>query len=113
MPYGNEHISYAIRQGRYLYYVSGRTGIDNIYAKDLQTGHIYRVVSSRYGATNPVVSPDGKTMYYNELTALGNDVARITLEPEAWQPLEEIDEQPIAYYHDLVKQEGQEAVQYP
>ncbi len=106
LPFGNEHISYAIRHGHYLYYVSGRTGIDNIYAKDLQTGSIYRVVSSRYGATNPVVSPDGKTMYYNELTVLGNDVARIALEPASWQPLEEIDEQPIAYYSDIVEQEG-------
>ncbi len=79
-----EQISYAFRNGQYLYYVSGFSGIDNIYAKDIKTNIIYQVTSAKFGAYSPVLSSDGSEIYYNNLTALGNDLVKIENNPSSW-----------------------------
>ncbi len=101
-----EHISYAFRREGYLYYVSGITGIDNIYAKDLTNGKIYRITSSKYGAYTPAISADGKIMYYNELTVLGNDVVSIALTPANWTAVEKVTDTSIRFYQPMVEMEG-------
>jgi Tol biopolymer transport system component len=57
---GNENIGHPVLVGNHLFFNSPQSGIDNIYALDLQKGKRYQVTSSKYGAYNPAVSPDAK-----------------------------------------------------
>ncbi|MEN8247613.1 MAG: hypothetical protein ABFS32_01670 [Bacteroidota bacterium] len=101
-----EHISYAVRRGDYLFYVSGWTGIDNIYARDLRSDKDYEVVSSKNGAYNPVISKDGKTMYYNNLTSMGTDVVSIELNPKNWIQRDGIENTNINFFQPMVEMEN-------
>ncbi|NJM26357.1 MAG: hypothetical protein HC859_13595 [Bacteroidia bacterium] len=71
---------------KYLLFSSPHSGIDNIYAVDLDTKQRYQVTTSKYGAYNPAVSPDGRQLYYNEQTRDGMDVAHIPFNPQQWKP---------------------------
>jgi hypothetical protein len=106
LDFTHEQISYAMRYGQYLYYVSGVSGIDNIYARDTNSGLDYQVTSSKYGAYNPVISADGTVMYYNNFTVLGNDVVKINLNPASWTPTEHLKETDIHFYQPMVAMEG-------
>jgi len=101
-----EHITYAFRNDDQLYYVSGLTGIDNIYVKDLSTGQKYQVTSSRFGAYSPELSNDGRILYYNELNSMGTDVVSIKIDPSKWLPLEQVPGSDVQFYDVLVEQEG-------
>ena len=105
-----EHISYAFRDGQYLFYVSGRTGIDNVYAKDLNSDLIYQVTSAKFGATNPVLSNDGSEMYYNNFTVLGNEVVKIDINQSAWLPVESLPDINIHFYQPMVELEDNEDI---
>lgn len=100
-----EQISYAFKKGQYLYYVSGGSGIDNIYAKDLHADKVFQITSSKYGAYNPAITADDKVMYYNNLTELGNDVVKINLHPEEWQQVTDISNTDIKFYQPMVEME--------
>ncbi len=105
LPRGWEDVTQPILHGRYVYYGSPRSGIDNIYAVDLETGRRFRVTSSRLGAYFPCVSPDGTKLLYSDYTVRGHDIVEIDLRPETWQPLEEVADDSFRYYEPLVAQE--------
>jgi hypothetical protein len=101
-----EQITYAFRKGKYLYYVSGWTGIDNVYARDLDTNKTYQVTSAKFGASNPVLSSDGSTLYYNNFTALGNDVVKVANDPSSWRLIDNLPDTDIRFYEPMVALEG-------
>ena len=101
-----ENIGYPTPHGNYILYNSPATGIDNIFAIDLRNGARFQLTSSRYGAYNPSVSADGKTLYYNDQSADGLDVASIPFEPQNWKPFTP---QPVHSAAEvLAQQEGHE-----
>lgn len=102
----NEQITYAFRNGQYLYYVSGWSGIDNVYARDLDTNITYQVTSAKFGAYNPVLSNDGSEMYYNNFTVLGNDVVKIENNPSNWIPIDNLPDTDIHFYQPMVELEN-------
>lgn len=85
---GDENIGHPVLHGEFLYYNSPVTGIDNIFALNIVSRKRYQITTSRYGAYNPCLSPDGKIMYYNEQTRDGMDVVRTALNPSLWKPYE-------------------------
>lgn len=105
LPPGNENIGYPVPSGHYIFYNSPFSGVDNIYVLDTQSGNRYQVTSSRYGAYNPAVTADGKTLYYNEQVRNGMDVVRAPVDPRSWRPLEEI-KQGRGIYQQLAEQEA-------
>jgi hypothetical protein len=107
---GSENVGYPVLFDRYLLFNSPVSGIDNIYALDMQSGERYQVTSAKYGAYNPAVSPDGKTLYYNNQAKDGMDVVRTEFNPLAWKKF--ITPAPSAnnMYDHLVEQEGNPAV---
>ena len=105
LPPTEEQLSYAFRNENWLYYVSGLTGIDNIYARDLKNGQIYQVTSSRFGAYSPVLSPDGKTLYYNELNSMGTDIVVAPVDPGNWVNIKELENTRVILYETVVEQE--------
>lgn len=82
---GNENVGHPILYKDYILFNSPVTGIDNIFAYDVNKKVRLQASSSKYGAYNPAVSEDGSTLYYNEQTANGLDVVRIPFDPTAWQ----------------------------
>lgn len=102
----SEQISYAFRKDDLLFYVSGITGIDNIYAKNLSSGEKYQVTSSRFGAYSPVLSPDGKTLYYTDLNSMGTDVVKIDLDQQSWTNLKNLADTDVRLYEAVVEQEA-------
>ena len=100
-----ENIGHPVLVGKYLFFNSPISGIDNIYAYDLEQNVRYQVTSSHYGAYNPAVSTDQKKIYYNDQSRDGFDVVSIPFEPTAWK-IYTIRDQPKAYHDYLTEQEG-------
>ncbi|HMG89127.1 MAG TPA: hypothetical protein VK589_03680 [Chryseolinea sp.] len=102
----NENIGHPVLFRNHLFFNSPRSGIDNIYVLDIKTNKRQQVTSSRYGAYNPAVSADGKTIYYNEQTRDGLDVVKIPLDPRLWKDDVVRDDGPKKLYDELALQEG-------
>jgi WD40-like Beta Propeller Repeat len=102
---GTENIGYPVPFGKYILYNSPYSGIDNIYALDTQTGKRYQVTCSKYAAYNPAVSPDGRSLYYNEQTRNGLDVVKTPFDSTRWKPIEEVQRKGSEEYDQLVAQE--------
>ena len=86
---GQENVGHPVFHGDYLFFNSGLTGIDNIFAFDIKNKVRYQVTTSRYGAYNPAVNVNGVFIYYNEQTRDGLDIVRIPFDPGRWQPFHE------------------------
>jgi Tol biopolymer transport system component len=71
--------------GRYLLFSSDRTGIYNIFARDLETGKLLQVTNVLGGAFQPAVSPDGKRLVYTGFTSAGFDLYETPFDPWTWQ----------------------------
>lgn len=83
-PYSQENMGHPVAYGRYIFYNSPLSGIDNIYGYDQDRKQKFQVTSSKYGAFNPSVANDGKELYYNEQTRDGLDVVKIPFDPSLW-----------------------------
>lgn len=102
----NEQISYAIMYDDYLFYVSGLTGIDNIYARQISSGATYQVTSARFGAYNPEISADGKRIYYNDVNSSGSDVVFISFDPSQWLPADRAAVETDNFFKPMADMEG-------
>lgn len=100
-----ENIGHPVLYQNYLFYNSPISDIDNIYVLDILEQKRLRITSSKYGAYNPAVSNDGKTIYYNEQSRNGLDVVSTPLDPSKWKEFE-VKENEAAFYNVLSEQEG-------
>lgn len=71
--------------GRYLYYSSDRTGINNIYRIDIK-GRQTRLTNVLTGVFKPAVSPDGRTLYVEYYNGRGFDIRSTELPPADVKP---------------------------
>jgi len=110
LNYSYEHIGSPIKYKNYLIYNSGYSGIDNIYALDLASLKKYRITSAKYGASNPAISADGKSIIYNNFTVKGDDIVSAPFIPSNWTPIEQVKNGDIKLYGPLVEMEHNEDV---
>ncbi len=103
---GAENVGHPIIYNDYLLYNSPVSGIDNIYALNLNTEARYQVTSSRYGAFNPAVSTDGKLLYYNDQSRDGLDVVNALFDPSSWRILPNYPAHEGVYSKTVAEQEG-------
>lgn len=108
-PFTKENLGYPVPFGDFILYNSPISGIDNIYAIRVKDGARFQITSSKYGAYNPMVSRDGKWIYYNEQSRDGLDVVKIPFNPVAWKTNVPT-AQPDYNFGHLVKQEGNPSV---
>lgn len=106
----NENIGHPVIALDYLFYNSPFTGIDNIYALDLKTKKRFQVTAAKYGAYNPCLTKDGRTLYYNNQGRNGMDVVKIPFNPSKWTAIEEVKISSFNSYSHLVEQEGGEHI---
>jgi len=100
-----EHFRSPVFHGNYLFYVSDYTGIDNIYALDLNTKKRYRVTSVTLGAYYPHVTENGRRLIYNEYHYSGYRAASIKLDPEKWTAFEKLHKPDDPYVEAYTGQE--------
>jgi hypothetical protein len=105
LPVSQENVGYPVLYKNYLLFNSPASGIDNIYAVDLDSNKRFQITSSRLGAYNPAISPDGQTLYYNDQTRDGLDVVSVQFNPATWRPY--VAERTTSlFFRELVEQEG-------
>lgn len=107
LPRSQENVGHPVPWGDYVLFNSPVGGIDNVHAVNVKTGKRFQVTSSRYGAYNPSVSWDGKTIFYNDQTRDGMDVVRIPLDTAAWKPFQGDQPSGNLNFSHLVEQEAQ------
>jgi len=90
----------------FLCFMADYTGINNIFAIDTLSRQLYQVTSARFQATNPDVSPDGKSLVYSDYCADGMMVATRTADPDHWLKLESIPEYRFELAEAMARQEG-------
>lgn len=79
--------------GAYVYYVSDRSGIYNVYAYDRQAKKTYQVTNVLGAALRPDVSSDGERLIYSGFGVGGFDLYEIDLDPARWT-------EPVPYVND-------------
>ncbi len=104
--FGDENIGNPIAYGKYVFYNSPISGIDNVYVIDTESKERFQVTSGKYGSYNPSISKDGKTIYYNNQSKDGMDVVKIPFDPSTWKPIDEVVKSGKGFYQHLVEQEG-------
>ena len=87
---GFDNITYPVAKEDRIYFNGTFSGIDNIYCLDLKSGRVFQVTSARFGAFDPQISADGKTLYYSNYTAGGYRVSSMKLDRTTWKPLEQV-----------------------
>lgn len=110
LPYSYEHIGHPVLWGKYLFFNSGFSGIDNIYVLNTETNQRYRVTSAKYGASNPNISLDGTSIFYNNYTVNGNDVVQIPLETSSREPESKVKNNDIKLYQSMAEKENNEDI---
>jgi hypothetical protein len=104
IPFSYQDIGEPVFYDRFIIYRAPYSGIDNIYAADTMTGEIFQVTSARFGASGPVVSPDGKKLVYSNYTAMGNELVWTLLDQSAWKPLSTVEDYSVKLYEPLTRQ---------
>ena len=85
---GPEDAANPVLYRNYVLYQSSFDGMANIYAADLDGGGRYRVTTSKFGAGDPAVSPDGSKLVYSDYTVDGSNVVELPLNPAEWSPVQ-------------------------
>ena len=105
LPISQENIGYPVLHDHFVLFNSPASGIDDIYALDLNSGERFKVTSSRLGAYNPSVSSDGNTLYYNDQTRDGLGIVSIPFDPATWKHFEP-ERRSSLFFRHLIEQEG-------
>jgi len=92
--------------GKYLYFISDRTEVYNLYAYELASGKLWQVSNVVGGLFDPDISPDGKRAAMVGFQADGYRLEVMDLEPSKWWPaapalLDRADEPPIRFVEAL------------
>ena len=101
-----ENVGRPVMHGKYVFHNSPFSGIDNIYAVDVESGQRYQVTSRKFGAFNPSVSSDGTRLLFNDYTVRGFDAVDMSIEPEHWVKLDSVSDRGIRYNEPVVAQEA-------
>jgi hypothetical protein len=104
IPFGFGDIGEPVFYKQFILYRAPYSGIDNIYAADTLTGEIFQVTSTHFGASGPVVSPDGKRLVYSNYTSMGNELVWAALDQSQWKPLSKVEDHSIKLYEPLSDQ---------
>ena len=102
----SDNVQAPVTDGARVFYSSPRNGVDNVYATDLGSGRTWQVTNRPVSAFNPAVSPDGRTLAFNEMTSYGELVVTAPLDSAAWIPVDAVPRHRFAWAEALAAQEG-------
>ena len=90
----------------YLFYHATYSGIDNIYAMEVESKKIFRVSSSRNGAFDVTVSPDEKKIAFSDYTSSGYNLAELDLKDAEFVELGKVKRTGVNWHEALASQEA-------
>lgn len=105
MEWGYTDILQPCYHAPHIFFTGGYSGISNLYALNMETGMIFRVSNSRFGARDPDVSGDGKALVYAGYTPDGYAIVRSEPGEQDWEALEEVQDHSIGLYRGIAAQE--------
>ena len=103
LPRTHADIGWPVFRGPYLLFDLPHAGFDNIHALHLPSGIRYQVTSRPLAATHAAVA--GDSLLFQEYTVDGYRIAAMPLDPEAWTPVEQVEDRRARYYEPLIEQE--------
>jgi Tol biopolymer transport system component len=98
-------ISNPVFAGGYLLFNGSYSGIENIYAVNLQNNVILQVTSAAFGASNAHRSPDGRKIIYSNYVSNGFTLVETGFKPGSWKQLSEVTDFSASLYKYLVAEE--------
>ena len=105
LPAGFTEIAQPVWSRPLIYFTAAYSGISNIYAFNLRERNVHRITSSRFGASDPELSGDGRTLYFSDYTADGSRIVAMPLAVSEWLPLGEVTDRSLKLYETLAAQE--------
>ncbi len=105
VPSSFNDIQSVCSNGRYIFFQSTYSGIDNIYALDTLTQKIWQVTRSRFGASDVSMSTNGNKIAYSDYSSHGYDLAEVGIHPSRWIPLSEAKDLSLHLCDSLLSQE--------
>lgn len=82
------------------------SGIDNIYLLEVATGEVFKLVSSRFGATDAVLSPDGQNLVWSDYSVDGYRAVVYKGGLPPLKPLAEVEDHSVGFHKMLASQEN-------
>ena len=102
----NEQLANPYPSGDYVFFAGSFTGINNIFAVKQGDKTIYQVTSTRLGAFQPAVSPNGKTLAFSEFTSMGYDLKTMEVKPNEWKKITASTPSLLTFYKTSKEQDG-------
>lgn len=96
--------------GNYVFYRSGYSGVNDIFALDLTEKKEYRVISSRFGADYPLVN--GKELIFSDYDVMGYSLKKTALDPSLWEPVEAVERSHVDYFLPVAEAAENEPLEY-
>ncbi|MFB6230590.1 MAG: TolB family protein [Salinibacter sp.] len=78
-------------EGRYLLFAADPSGTANVYALDTRDGDVQRLTTVRYGALEPALSPDGRTLAFVRYRHERFELVRMPFRPGEGRPAADIE----------------------
>lgn len=105
-PWSNAQITHPFATEDHIYFSSAYTGVNNIFAVDLEEKTIYQLTDDPLGAFQPTVSPDGKRLVFSAFDRMGYNVKEIPIERELGKPYDQNIPSSLTFFESLEEQEG-------
>ncbi len=105
LPAGYDDIQNAISFNEYILYHATYSGIDNIYALNIETGERFQVTSSRFGASDVCIAPSKEKIAIADYSSNGYKLMEFQLDQKEWVPLNNVQDYSVKAYEKLVEQE--------
>jgi len=105
LPYGYENYTHPVSDGKYVFYSSEYSGIDTLYALQIDEGKKYQVACRPYGAYSPSLTSDASGILFNDVGAKGFDAAYMPVDPSTWKPIDEVEVRRVNYFEPVMSQE--------
>ncbi len=99
-PFWDQQISYLTYNNDTFYFTGIFGGTDNIFSwtKD---GDLMQVTSTKFGAIQPDVSWDGRTLIFSEYTVDGYDLMIMDNNPSGWKKVENVNRTTLDYFEPV------------
>ncbi|MCB0592477.1 MAG: hypothetical protein H6557_17215 [Lewinellaceae bacterium] len=101
-----QQVSHPFPKGKYIYFSGAFTGINNIFALNLEDKTLFQLTSSPLGAFQPAVSSNGRKLAYSEFHPKGYNVVEVELDRALWQAYDPGSPGRFRYAKVLEEQEG-------
>lgn len=82
------------------------SGIDNVYLLDEASGEVSQLITSRFGAVDATLSPDGQSLVWSDYNSMGYRAVMHKGGLPAAKPLRDVEDHSVAFHKILAAQEN-------